>query len=115
VARLGMQGPHDFGADKIDEVVTRTSAGNYALGDLENSTFIVRYVGRSDSDVNKELKSKLDSKYSKFKFSYATSPKAAFEKECQNYHDFGGSENLDNKVHPAKPAGMNWKCPVCGM
>jgi hypothetical protein len=44
-----------------------------------------------------------------------TSPKAAFEKECKNYHDFGGSEKLDNKQHPERPDGTNWECPVCDM
>ncbi len=54
-----------------------------------------------------------NNKYKHFKFSYATSPKAAFEKECKNYHDFGGSEKLDNKQHPERPDGTNWECPVC--
>lgn len=109
-----MQGPYDFTSKKIDEVVTKTSPGNYALGyTKDNSTFVVQYVGRSDTGVNQELKARLNSKYKKFKYSYATSPKAAFEKECRNYHDFGGSERLDNKYHPDRPSGTNWKCPIC--
>jgi len=76
----------------------------------------VRYVGRSDTDVNSRLRSWVgkDSRYKQFKYSYATSSKEAFEKECKNYHDFGGSESLDNKDHPQRPEGTNWKCPVCG-
>lgn len=42
-----------------------------------------------------------------------TSAKAAFEKECHNYHDFGGKEKLDNTIHPDRPAGSGWKCPCC--
>lgn len=115
MASLGMNGPYVFDSEKIDEVVTKTSAGNYALGyTKDNGTFIVEYVGRSDTDVNQELKTKPSNKYKKFKYSYATSPKAAFEKECQNYHDFGGSAKLNNKYHPARPNGTTWKCPVCG-
>lgn len=110
---LGMQGSYDFSSEKIDDEVTRTSPGNYALGYIEDRTFYVHYVGRSDTDLNQELKARLDPKYKKFKYSYATSPKAAFEKECQNYHDFGEKEKLDNKVHPDRPDGTNWKCPVC--
>lgn len=115
MASLRMKGSYDYSSEKIDEVVTRTSPGNYGLGHLKDGTFIVQYVGRSDTNVNQELKVKLDSKYKKFKYSYATSPKAAFEKECQNYHDFGGSEKLDNKIHPDRPDGTNWKCPACNI
>lgn len=111
---LGMEGPYTLTSEEIDRVVTKTSAGNYALGyTKDDGTFIVQYVGRSDSDVNQELKARLTDKYKKFKYSYATSPKAAFEKECRNYHDFGGSEKLDNEIHPGRPADTNWKCPVC--
>jgi len=114
MASLGMEGPYVFSSSEIDKVVTRTSPGNYALGyTKDDDTFIVQYVGRSDSDVNQELKARLASKYKKFKYSYASSPKAAFEKECHNYHDFGGSEKLDNEIHPSRPADTNWKCPVC--
>ncbi len=113
MATLEMEGPYIFTSSEIDRVVTITSPGNYALGyTKDDGTFIVRYVGRSDGDVNRELKARLTNKYSKFKYSYATSPKAAFEKECHNYHDFGGSA-LDNQMHPSRPAGSNWKCPVC--
>ena len=116
MATLGMEGPYVFISSEIDRVVTRTSPGNYALGyTKDDGTFIVQYVGRSDSDVNQEIKAKLGSKYKNFKYSYATSSKAAFEKECHNYHDFGGSEKLDNKIHPSRPVEMGWKCPVCNI
>jgi hypothetical protein len=116
MASLNMNGPYPLTAQRIDEVVTRTSPGNYALGRVSDGTFYVSYVGRSDDDVKARLKSWVDAKpnrYKRFKFSYATSPKAAFEKECHNYHDFGENETLDNKSHPQRPAGTNWKCPVC--
>lgn len=113
MASLDMQGPFDLDNKSIDANVTKTSAGNYALGKVENGTFYVSYVGRSDSDVNSRLKQWVGEKYSKFKFSYATSPKAAFEKECKNFHDFGGTEKLDNDIHPDRPDNSGWKCPVC--
>ena len=112
MASLGMEGPYNFTSSEIDRVVTKTSPGNYALG-LSNDTFNVNYVGRSDSNVNQELKVRLDSKYKHFKYSYATSSKTAFEKECRNYHDFGGSKSLDNEIHPSRPAGTSYECPVC--
>lgn len=114
MASLNMQGSYDLTQAGVNNAVTRTSAGNYGLGDLDSdNTFIVQYVGRSDTDVNSRLKNWASTKYKKFKYSYAASAKAAFEKECQNYHDFGGSNQLDNDVHPACPDGTNWRCPVC--
>lgn len=113
---LEMDGPHALTTNEIDRVVTRTSAGNYALGHYKGNgskTFIVMYVGRADSDLAGRLKDHVGEKYPLFKFSYATSPKAAFEKECKNYHDFGGSQKLDNKIHPDRPVGAHWKCPYC--
>lgn len=98
----------------IEKYVTKTSAGNYALGYAKNDGgFVVQYVGRADSDVNDRLKDHIGEGYKQFKFSYASSPKAAFEKECKNYHAFGEKEKLHNKFHPDKPDGSNWKCPVC--
>ena len=42
----------------------------------------------------------VDSSYTRFAFSYARSARAAFEKECRNYQDLGGSEGLDNESLP---------------
>ena len=113
---LGMEGPFNFDSGTIDRVITRTSLGNYALGRTkEDGTFIVHYVGRSDTDLKQELKARLEKGHPKFKYSYATSPKAAFEKECKNYHDFGGKDRLENDVHPARPDSSSWKCPVCNI
>lgn len=47
----------------------------------------------------------VDSSYTRFAFSYARSAEAAFEEECRNYHDFGGSEGLDNEAPPQLTAG----------
>jgi len=110
---LNMEGSFDLNETTIDAKVTRKSAGNYALGKInKNGGLTVSYVGRSDSDVNDRLKYWAEnSTHKKFKFSYAASSKEAFEKECQNYHDFNPPEN---DIHPDKPDGSNLKCPVCG-
>jgi hypothetical protein len=111
---LEMSGTYLFTFETIDKIVVRKSPGNYALGFTnDNGTFIVQYVGRSDTDLNQELKKKYCESYKKFKFSYAESPKDAYEKECQNYHDFGQSVGLHNTHHPAPQDGAGWKCPVC--
>ena len=52
---LEMTGPYPLTDDAIDETLTRTSPGNYALGYLDGETFRVFYVGRSDSDVRRRL------------------------------------------------------------
>jgi len=114
MASLGMQGSYALDLSTIDQQVTKKSPGNYALGYLKDSTFYVQYVGRADIDINARLKQHVGEGYQRFKFSYATSPKAAFEKECRNYHDFGGPDGkLKNKYHPDRPANSGWKCPVC--
>jgi hypothetical protein len=136
---LEMSGSFRLDDEVIDEVVRQTSPGNYALGYLDGDTFLVFYVGRSDSDVRRRLHEwvgapsryaryessakaawgtrrrgcfPLDapsqgrvgarggSSYTRFAYSYASSKEAAFEKECRNYSDFGGSVALDNTARP---------------
>lgn len=114
MASLGMNGPYKLDNETIDKAVSRTSPGNYALGRKDDQgTFLVGYVGRSDSDVNARLKAWVgNTKRPLFMFSYATSAKAAFEKECENYHDF---QPPGNDIHPQRPANTNWKCPKCNI
>lgn len=112
MAKLGMKGSFNLTKKEINEQVTKESPGNYALGNLSGNTFYVNYVGRSDDNLNTRLKDWVG-EYEKFKFSYATSPKAAFEKECKNYHDFGEKDKLDNKNHPQRPDNTTWKCSFC--
>ncbi len=136
---LGMSGSFPLDDAMIDEMVSRTSAGNYALGYMDEGTFLVFYVGRSDSDVRGRLHEWVgapsepdryatsaqapwgtkrrpgfprqapalarvavggDGGYTRFAYSYAASAAAAFEKECQNYDDFGGCGGLDNAARP---------------
>ena len=116
MASLQMNGVYELTTEKIDEVINRKSAGNYALGENKPDGFYVSYVGRSDTDVNERLKKwvrEKSDKYKHFKFSYASSPKAAFEKECKNYHEFCENESSDNDIHPQRPDNTNWECPNC--
>lgn len=49
-----------------------------------------------------------------FKSSYAENVQEAYEKECRNYHDFGGDRGkLRKTVHPAKSEDYKGNCPVC--
>ena len=105
----GLRGPYTLTKDQIDAVVTKTSAGAYALGKTgSDDTFYISRVGRSDNDVNTRLKCYVGD-YDKFKFEYYGSAKAAFEKECNLYHDFNPP---DNKIHPDRPEGTTWSCPI---
>lgn len=111
---LDMFGPYNLNATTIKNKVAPRKIGNYALGYMKGNTFIVKYVGRSDNDVAWRLTCHIHEGYQCFKFSYACSIKAAFDKECRNYHDFGDKNNLDNINHPDRPQGQNYKCPCCG-
>ena len=148
---LEMSGSYPLNDEAIDAMVSRTSPGNYALGYMEDATFMVFYVGRSDSDVKRRLHEwvgtpsryekyapstraawgsrprrhlpqgvpaldrvgiAVDSSYTRFAYSYAPSAKAAFEKECRNYHYFGARDGLDNAVHPVATPGSSGECLV---
>jgi hypothetical protein len=149
---LEMNGSYPLNDEAIDAMLSRTSPGNYALGYMDGGTFMVFYVGCSDSDVKRRLHEwvgtpsryerytpsikaawgsrrlrrhppggvpaldrvgiGVDSSYTHFAYSYAPSAKAAFEKEFRNYHDFGGSDGLDNEHHPALPEGAACTCPA---
>jgi hypothetical protein len=104
--------------DRIDEEVKKEKFGIYVL-DRGRTSFRVFYVGRSDVCLNTRLKEHVGEKYGGstyeyFKYDYATSVNEAYEKECECYHDNGGSDKLDNDAHPKKPENSNLNCPVCG-
>jgi hypothetical protein len=115
MASLGMSNAFEFDRETISDEITQTKSGNYALGYVNNNKrFIVQYVGRSDGDLRSRLCEHLGENYSHFKYRYASSPKNAFEIECNNFHDFGGDrDKLKNKYHPDRPEGASWKCPCC--
>jgi hypothetical protein len=55
IRSLEMEGSYPLSDEAIDRALTRTSPGNYALGYMDGATFMVFYVGRSDSDVRHRL------------------------------------------------------------
>jgi hypothetical protein len=52
---LEMSGSYPLNDEAIDDLITRTSPGNYALGYMDGDSFSVFYVGRSDSDLRRRL------------------------------------------------------------
>jgi len=108
-----LNGPYPLNADKIDEIITITASGTYVLGYVNsNNVFVVKYVGRSDDDLNDRLHDWIE-EYESFKAKTFNTSKEAFEKECRIYHDFGQSSKLDNDIHPARPKDYDWECPIC--
>lgn len=122
MATLDMYGPFRLNNEEVDKMVRENKIGNYAYGYIGykkgKRTFVVRYVGRSDSDLKTEIRQQMKTDRAKgcthFVYSVAESVKDAFEKECRDFHYFGGADKLNNQNHPAKPAGTNYKCPVIG-
>lgn len=119
MASLGMLGSFALTNEEVNKRVPENVIGNYAFGYINQKRgFVVCYVGRSDSDLKKEIKQQMRTDRAKgcthFKYSIASTKKEAFEKECRNYHDFGGRDNLHNENHPDKPDSTKYKCPVKG-
>jgi hypothetical protein len=110
----GLFGPHPLTEKNIEAVVLGVGPGAYALGRDGGNIFYVSYVGRSDNDLNARLKQWVASGYTHFQYAFYPTSKAAFEKECHLFHDFGGTAKLDNVVHPARPNGTTHPCPVSG-
>ena len=107
--------------------IVPNSIGNYVLGYSDMGVFNLMYVGRSDTDLQKEIQAqgankqkKFDKKlYTHFMFdTSAKTPEEAYYKECTNYHDFISYFNPKqggNEIHPALPEGNKYKdikCPV---
>lgn len=101
--------------DVVRTVVAPNMIGAYALGNVENGEFVVKYVGRSDSSLQQRL---LAHNYlycfEYFIFQYAPTPKEAFELESRWWHDCRTNHiPLKNKIHPDSPAGLGLSCPYC--
>jgi hypothetical protein len=104
----GLHGPHPLTGAGVSNNVKGIGAGAYILGYSDKEGFHVQYAGRSDDDLAGRLQQHTPEYYKEFKYGFLSSAKAAFEKECQLFHDFSPQEN---KIHPARPRGSNWTCP----
>src|SRR5438132_873606 len=81
--------------------------GVYLLMDKGVLFDTIEYVGRG------HLKSRIGDKKDRYThFFYRTySTKAGrYKKECEEYHRYGKSNELDNKIHPARP---DFSFPLC--
>ncbi|MBI1648783.1 hypothetical protein [Hyphomicrobium sulfonivorans] len=108
--KMGLLGPYRLSFEGIDGAVARRSAGVYALGRMDRmGNFQVRHIGRSDSDVASKLRECIGSD-AMFKFTFFGTAQAAFEKECELFHDFSPP---GNRIHPGRCKGTRWECPRC--
>lgn len=108
--KTGLLGPYRLTFDGINRAIFRRSAGVFALGHRDpNGNFRVKHVGRSDTDIRSRLCECIGSD-TLFKFSFYASARAAFEKECELFHDFNPP---CNRIHPGRPKGTTWECPRC--
>jgi hypothetical protein len=107
----GLKGSYPLNRIQIDVHVGAVSPGIFALAQCSTDglKFTIQRVGRSEGDVNRRLHAYIG-RYPHFKFAYAPSSAAAFEKECSLYHQFNP---LDNKIHSSRPSGTLWRCPMC--
>lgn len=103
------EGPYHLSTQALDSIVTRNCPGTFVLGEDTANGFQVAYVGRSDTDVNARLHGHVG-KYRHFRFDYTADAKAAFEEECELYHDYRPGHNPE---HPTPPAGSGWVCQRC--
>lgn len=83
----------------------------------------VAYVGRVDkSPIKSRLLDHLREERFKeaswyFHVRRADAPKEAYERECRDYHRFLEADDTGafmNKIHPDRPDGETFHCPVCG-
>ncbi|HVT36588.1 MAG TPA: hypothetical protein VHE37_13450 [Nevskiaceae bacterium] len=106
----GYRGPYRLTPELINERVVHTGPGAYALGNDNGYTFSIRFVGCAD-DLGRALREHADrQRYRHFEFRYVLSARIGFEQQCRLYHTYTPP---DNPVHPQRPAGTDWCCPVC--
>lgn len=113
---LTMEAVYPLNETTIDRLIPPNTIGNYVLGYQIGKTIQVKYVGRSDTDLNRRLKEHLtDDPYDAFMFNVQSTPEEAYIEECWNWHGCDGPQGrLDNQIHPDKPESCTKNCPVCG-
>lgn len=111
MANTGLFGPYQLTQANIDQHVATKGTGVYVLDKTTTGEFKVAYVGRSDDDLPGRLATWMGKGYVYFKYGYFDSKLAAFNRECQIYHDFNPPDNI---IHPDAPDGSSCTCPIAG-
>jgi hypothetical protein len=107
MASTGLKGPFLLTAKRVNVAITAALPGADALGRPDDEgTFIVERVGRSDENMKERLQDHPSLQ------TIRKRTKAAFEKECDLYHNF--MVEMDY-IHPARLDGSYWKCSHCSV
>lgn len=106
-----MGGPFRLTRRGINRQVPNKTPGAYVVGSgLRRNYAGARAIGRADTDLAATLHGQIGL-YDSFLFQAAGSAEDAFRLECELYHRL---DRPDLK-HPIRPAGTDWRCPVCGI
>ena len=105
-----MNGPYDLSFDTLERVLSKGRRGVFSVGYVDREDrFRVQSVGRDDYDLRARLCELIGSS-AMFKFALINDSRAAFERECELFHDLRPPSNF---IHPSRPSGTDWKCPRC--
>lgn len=104
-----MRGPHDLTSANVSATV-ENDVGVYAL--FRSRDGPIRFVGMSE-DLADRIRDHVDD-YPYFEYEHHQSPTAAYERVAQLFHQHGGTDDLDNVQHPARPHEQV-TCPACGL
>lgn len=105
-----LKGPHELSFDRLEQVLPKARTGIFALGYVDREgRFRVQSVGRDDYDVRARLCELIGSSVM-FKFAVLPTPREAFEKECELFHNLRPPSTV---IHPARQRGTDWLCPHC--
>jgi hypothetical protein len=105
-------GPFALTPEDLTTRIPAKTKGAFVLITVHEGDPYVRYVGRSDDDLEKELQ-KWVGRYDQYAFSVADDDVVAFLQECDAFHDYGGLVDLANVLHPSPPL-KDLFCTTCG-
>jgi hypothetical protein len=108
--RSALLGPYNLNYDELELFVPKSQCGIFALGHVDRAQiFRVERVGRADTDLRSSLRELIGSSIG-FKFAPLSTPREAFEQECELFHRLKPPGNF---IHPVRQAGAIWFCPIC--
>lgn len=103
-------------SEVVRALVQKGSPGVYLMGtrNQKSNMFEVRYVGRSDTCLQRRL-SNHNHVYECDYFTHVlcSNPTEAFFKECYLWHALEDAPQLLNRIHPDSPKGTGAECPFC--
>lgn len=104
-----LRGPYPLDYEAIAHNVP-PSTGVFVLGySAPDGRFCTTQVTRADENLRTTLLGQLG-REKQFKYLRSPTTEAAFHAECQLFHTLSP---MRTKLHPARPPGSSWVCPVC--